>query len=256
MTFADIRTRVLTRIEVDAADAAWKVAAGLAINEGLRLFAFLTLCQETYREFVLTPGVNFYHMLNEGWNDWIIPLRVRLSNDTASGTASMFDTIRGDDAMFGEQPYSGLVTTTKPKLRPATMYQMAALDSAWLNATGSPTRYGYIGMDLLFLDAKPLATGQKLLITYARSPVPLVDDEDEPEIHDADHEVLMDYGEFRLRANEGGQELKTALPKLKSFLANAKTRADQVRARSLAQGYDHLPVELRPEKRQNPMRQP
>ena len=64
-------------------------------------------------------------------------------------------------------------------------------------------------------------------------------------------------GEFRLRCNEGGQELQsTGMEKLQSFLSSAKTRGDQVRARSLAQGYDRLPVELVAEKRQNPMRKP
>lgn len=242
MTLADIRSRVLTRIEVNPADAAWKTAATFAINEGLRLFGFLSLCQEAQREFVLTPGVKFYRMLNEGWTDWIAPLRVRLSNDIADGATAEFDAVKADAAMFGEQGYSGLTVSASPKLRPATMHQMASLDSAWLNATGTPARYGCQGWDLLFLDKSPAQSGQKLLITYARNCNPLVLDEDVPELHDADHEALMDYGEFRLRCNEGGQELH--IGKLKAFLDAAKLRAAQVRARSLAQRYDKLPFEL------------
>lgn len=244
MTLDSIRTRVLTRLELDPSDAQAQSAANSAINEGQRLFAFLTLCQEATREFILTPGVSFYHMLTEGWADWLVPLRVRLSNDTDAGQDAEFDNVESDTAMFNEQAYQGLTGTNKPRLRPATLYELASQDTAWLNATGTPARYGCIGWDLLFLDKRPAQSGQKLLITYARSTVMLANDGDVPEIHDADHECLIEYGTWRMRANEGGQDLQAANPLLKDYLDNAKMRADQVRARSLAQRYDRLPFQL------------
>jgi hypothetical protein len=254
MTLKTIRDRLLTRLECDPTDLQWQAAGTAAINEGQRLFVLLSLCLEATRELVLTPGVNMHHMLTEQWTDWLVPLRVRLSNDTATGQDAKFDSMESDTGMFGEQAYPGLTTNAKPKLRPATLYQLAANDPAWINATGTPTRYGCIAWDLLFIDKKPTQSGQKLLITYARSPVPLVNDNDVPEMRDVDHECLMDYGEWRLRCNEGGQELTAAQAKLKSFLDNAKMRAQQVTARSLSLGYDRLPPELRPESRQNPLK--
>ena len=254
VTHADIRGRILTRIEADPTDPLWQAAATAAINEGQRLFSFLSLALENTREFVLTPGASIYRMLAEGWNDWLVPLRVRLSNDTFAGATAEFDAQQADIAMFNEQSYAGLIASPVPKLRPATLYQLTAQDPGWLNATGTPTRYGMEGWDLLFLDRKPTQEGQKLLITYARSPVPLVLDADEPEILDADHQALIQYGEWRLRCNEGGQELANAAGLLKSFLTTAKQRADQVRARSMSQSYDRVPVELKPELRQNPRR--
>lgn len=241
---ADIRARVLTRLQVSTTDPAWTVPATSAINEGLRLFAFLTLCLENTREFVLTPGVKFYRMLAEGWTDWLVPLRVRLSNDTAGGVTSEFDNVEGDQGMFNEQGSSGLTRTSAPKLKPATMYQMAALNSSWITAEGTPGGYGCLGWDLLFLDRSPTQEGQQLLITYARSSIDLVADGDVPEIPDADHEALILYGTARMRANEGGQELQAANALLKGYLDAAAQRAAQVRARSLAQRYDRQPFEL------------
>src|SRR5512139_3322021 len=108
MTHAEIRERVLTRLEVSPTDAAWKSAATSAINEGQRLFAFLTLSLEAQRPLVLTPGTKFYRMLAEGWTDWLVPLRVRLSNDATAGVTARFDGVQGDEGMFNEQAYSGL----------------------------------------------------------------------------------------------------------------------------------------------------
>jgi hypothetical protein len=234
----------LTRLEVSTTDAAWQAAATAAINEGQRLYSLLTLSQETTREFVLTPGVKFYRMLTEGWTHWLVPLRVRLSNDTATGNTNEFDTQDNDAAMFNEQAYSGLTSTTAPKLKPATAYQMAALSNTWISDTGTPSRYGCLGWDLLFLDRSPTQEGQKLLITYARSTVTLVLDADVPEIPEADHSALISYATFRLRCNEGGQELQAAMPMLTNFTDLCKMRADEVRARSKACGYDRLPPEL------------
>lgn len=244
MTLSDIRGRVCARLEWDPNDSTAKTLATFAINEGQRLFAFLTLSLEAQRPFVLTPGKNQYRMLDEGWADWLVPLRVRISNDTDAGADMILDSQEADTAMLNEQASPGLTVTSNPKLRAASIYEMAAQDDAWLNTTGTPTEYDVIGWDLLLLNKQPTIVGQKLLITFARSSVALVNDGDVPEIHNADHECLIDFGEWRLRANEGGQELASATPRLKSYLDNAKMRANQVRARSLGQRYDRQPFEL------------
>lgn len=241
MTFGDIRTRVLTRLQVSTTDAAWTGPAGSAINEGQRLFAFLTLCLESSRTFILTPGTKFYHMFLEGWTDWIVPLRVRFPPANTDQTA-LFDAVRFDDAMFNAQA-PGLVPAPS-KLKPTSITQMAALDAGWIQTQGTPDRYGCLGWDLMFFNKATTEDAIKLWITYARSPVTLVNDADVPEIPDADHEALIDYGTARMRANEGGQELSAGLQMFKAFLDAASRRAEQVRARSLAQRYDRQPVEL------------
>lgn len=244
MQYTDIRGRVISRLEWSATDPTAKAIAGAAVNEGQRLFCFLTLSLEAQRPFTLTPGVAFYHMLNEGWSDWIVPLRVGISNDISSGTDSRFDEPEADTSQFNDQAQSGLVTTTNPKLRPASLWDMAAENDAFLNATGTPTMYGCLGWDLMHYNKATTAIGQKVNITYARSCLPLVNDSDVPEIHDADHECLIEYGTWRVRINEGGQELISAKPLFQAFLDNAKQRANEVRARSLSLRYDRQPFEL------------
>src|ERR1700684_2558813 len=98
MDLSDIRTRILTRMELDPTDPLWQFVADAAINEGLRIFSFLTLCLEATRQFVLTPGNQFYSMLAV-WPDWLMPLRVRISNDISTGNTAEFDFQQGDSAM-------------------------------------------------------------------------------------------------------------------------------------------------------------
>jgi len=223
-------------MEADPSNLAWQAAATSAINEGQRLFAFLTLTLEATRPLDLTPGITFYHMLDLGWDDWIVPLRVRLVTPQSDSTDAALPGGVGGDAVVPDQP--AVIDTLKTKLRPTTLNQMAAEDAAAENM-----RYGVAGWDLFFLNLQPTA-GQQALITYARSPVDLVGDNAVPEIHDADHECLIDYGEGRLRMNQGGQEMTTGSALIKGFLEDAKERGEQVRVRSLAQGYDHQPAEL------------
>lgn len=244
MILSDIRGRIFSRLEWSTSDPQAVAAGNAAINEGQRLLAFLTLSLETTRQFRLTPGVSFYRMLDQGWADWLVPLRVRLSNDTTVGVDNEFDTQEADTAMFDQQQNPSLVTTAAPKLRPSSLYEMAAEDSGFLYTQGTPSEYGCIGWDLLFLNRRPTLQGQTLLITYGRSSSPLVNDGDVPEIHGSDHNALIEYGEWRLRCNEGGQELQSASPALTAFLDIAASRAKQVRARSLAQRYDRQPFEL------------
>ncbi len=242
MILSDIRTRALDRIEVDPTDPAWQFAATAAINEGQRIFAFLTLTLEATRPFILTPGNQFYSMLPV-WPDWIVPLRVRISNNVAATAGATFDAPQGNTAMFNQQAYSALVATATPKLRPESLFEMEMADAGFLNIAGTPTRYGCIGADLLYLNRNPSLQGINLLIHYARMPVPLVLDNDVPEILDADHEALISYAIPRLRANEGGMELKNATPLSAEFLAYVKTRADDVRDRSNKAGLDNVPPE-------------
>lgn len=240
-----MRARVLLALDESASAPTYYTAKSVdwALNEAQRFFALLTLCLEATRPFVLTPGARFYKMLPE-WPDWIAPLRVRLSNDLAAGLTAEYDAVGGDQAMYNEQQYAGLAASAAPKLTPSTLTEMAAADAGWLSATGYPDRYTCLGFDLVALNRAPAIAGVKLLITYARSPVAMVEDTDVPEITEGDHLALVDGAVPLMRLKDGGQELAAALPLLGRFLEAAKQRALQVRARSLAQRYDKLPLEL------------
>lgn len=208
MQLSDLRTRVLQRIEVDPTDALWQFAATAALNEGQRIFAFLTLCLEVTRMLPLTSGVSFYNLLAT-WADFIVPLRVKLAT----------------------------------KLRAESLFEMAMADPSFLSTTGTPTRYGCIGADLLYLNKRPGA-GLTLSVTFARMPALLALDTDVPDILEADHEALIAYAIPRLRANEGGLELKNSAPLFASFVDYVKTRAADVRDRSNRAGLDNLPHEI------------
>jgi hypothetical protein len=244
LTFDSIRSRVISRLEWGATDATAKSLAGAAINEGQRIFCFLTLCLEATRPLILTPGKAFYRMYTEKWDDWLVPLRLNLSSDTSGGADTQFGNPELGAAMPNQQLTPGLVAPTSPKLRAASLYEMAAASDTFVTDSGTPSMYGCIGWDLLFFNSRPTIVGQKVNTTYARSSVAMVNDGDIPEMHDADHEALIGYGVWRLRANEGGQELQSANSLMKEYLDCAKQRANQVRARALAQRYDRQPFEL------------
>jgi hypothetical protein len=244
MTFSNLQQRLAARLGEGPGALVYYSAAnqGEALNEIQRLFVLLTLCLESIRTLILSPGNRFYHMLE--WPDWLLPLRVSLSQDTTAGQTALYDAVLYDTAMYNEEAYPGLVASTAPKLRPASLAELSALNAAWLSATGNPERYGLLGLDLLFLDRAPIVPGTKLLITYARSPVAMSGDNDVPEIPEGDHLALIDGAEVLLRLTEGGQELADAMPAFDRFLAAVKLRADDVRKRSVARGYDHSPPEL------------
>jgi len=179
-----------------------------AINEAQRLFCLLTLALETTASW--TPAVTFTHMLTV-FSDWIAPLRIA----TAAGA----------------------------KIRPVKLIDLAALDPAWPSASGAIERYNFSGVDLVAV--YPTA-GTALSVTYARSPLPLVGDSDEPEIPAQYDPVLIKYAIYRCRQGEGAQELEKVLPYYKAFLDAAEQYAGFVVQRQMDRGlrYDTLPFEL------------
>ena len=213
MTAGDMSNRILERLdEIDpgstAPSAVYYGAGGevmAALNEAQRFFVLLTLCLETTAAFS-TASV-FQNMLGT-FPDWLVPLRVSLPNGT--------------------------------RVRPARLAELDALDSGWQSANGVPARYGALGFDFFFL----YGTQGTVNITYARAPVPMVLATDAPEIPEQHHPDLVDYGVYRLRAKEGGQEFAKGLVYFNRFLDGAQKYGEFVRARNIGTGYDTLPFEL------------
>jgi hypothetical protein len=182
-----------------------------AVNEGLRLFATLTLCIEKTAAWAVTPAQTFQHMMLI-FADWLAPLRIS--------------------------------TATGAKVRPARLSELWALDSAWVASPGPPTRYASMGFDLVALYQQPAAGGTVLTCQYAACPPPLVNAGDVPAIPLEYHEQLVKYGIYRCRQPEGSEPLESVLPLLEEFLAAAQDYAEFVRARNVGAGYDTLPMEL------------
>jgi hypothetical protein len=216
MTLAELEQRTLERLgETSAAGTYYSSTfVKAALNEGQRLFAFLTLCLETTGSLPLTANTAWYEPLAT-FNDWIVPLRVRLSG--TGGT----------------------------KLEPYRLERLDALSPNWQSESGPPRRYASCGPNLVAIHPSPTTGGATLDVTYARSPVPLVGSGQTPEIPTAYHPSLIKYALPRLRASEGAEEWRKNLPDLLEFWRDAKKLAMYVRTRNLTARYDCLPPEER-----------
>jgi hypothetical protein len=185
-----------------------------ALNEAQRFFCLLTIGLEKTVSWPAAAATTFFHMLttNAGlFADWIVPLRI--------------------------------TTTGGAKVRPSRLDGLTSLDSQWVTSAGNPYRYVHVGADLLGLYQQP-AGGATLNVTYARAPAALAADSDVPEIPAEYHPSLVDYGIYRCRQSEGGDEFAKAMPLLNGFLDAAQKYADYVRARNKGFLYDSQPFEL------------
>ena len=211
MTGATLIDRTLKRLDQDPAQPVYFTRAEVldALNEGQRIFAFLTLCLEGMATFPLTAGVAFYSMLAT-YADWLLPLRV----------------VRASD---GE------------KVMPASLVELDALDDAWTSATSPASHYGCLGFDLFFVRG----TQGSVTITYARMPAAIADSAvSSAEIPDAYQPALIDYAISRVRLKQGGQEFSKTLPNLKRFLDAVAACAKDVMARFARADNDRKPFEL------------
>ena len=185
-----------------------------ALNEAHRFFVLLTLGLETTAAWTIPPQTSLtaYHMLGT-FPDWIVPLRV--------------------------------TTSTGAKVRPARLEDLAGLDSGWMatTTTADPTRYVALGADLVVPYPLPL-NGSTLQVTYARAGLPLANDADVPETPAEYHPAYVEYGVYRLRQVEGGQEFQKVLPELGAYLKAAQQYAAYVRSRNMGSRYDKIPFEL------------
>lgn len=244
ITLAQYQARIWPRLGDGTGN--WWTAAELtnALNWAQRLFVLLTLCIEDQREWTLTPGSQHYHMLLDPlFPDWLFPLRIRLSNNPSTGTNSEPGVPEPDLPMPDDQIVAPPPRSNMPKLFPSRMADFDSLNDAWRTTTAFPTRYAHLGADLLVLNANA-PSALSLLVTFARIPIDMELPTDTPEIPDVDQPVLADLAIVFLRLKDGGQELAKAQALLDRFIAAAKRRSDQVRARSIAEQYDTVPFEV------------
>jgi hypothetical protein len=214
VTAADLKHRILTRLDEDGAGYYSAAEALAAANEGQRLFVLLTLCNEVTAALGLTAAQPWYKMLTF-LPDWLLPLRIRVAG--AGGG----------------------------KLAPCRLADLDALNLSWQLEPGTPQRYAHLGFDFLAIHPQPATSALSVNATYARSPVDMTRDADVPDMPEEYHPALPDYAIPRMRAKEGGVEFTKSLVYFDRFLAAADKLATYVRERNKAQGYDRGPYELK-----------
>lgn len=244
MTLAELKARTLARVAEAGAPVAHTAAEVTdALNEGLRLFALLTLCVERRGFLPLDGGVAWYRLFDY-FSDWLLPLRVRVETTVSGAALGLWDSELWDAATF-DQAATTLAGTTL--VRPARVFELDARNPSWQTDQRNPVeRYGTCGAELLFVWPQPAASAiARLWITYAAVPAELVLDGDIPEIPERYHSDLIDFAVCTLALKDGAQELERALPQLAKFLAAAETLAEVVRGRNRANRYDAEPFELK-----------
>jgi hypothetical protein len=259
MQLSDLQARIYRRLGENPASPQWWTVqeATNALNWAQRLFVLLTLCIEDQREWTLTPGVQHYHMLLDPmFPDWLMPLRVRLSNNLSMQASADPDDPQGDTAMPNAQLIQVPPKSSMPKLFPSRMIDFDSLSQTWRTDVGTPTRYAHLGADLMVFNTStavpadpgngtlPPANAISLLLTFARVPNDMILPTDTPEIPDVDQPALADFAIVLMRLKDGGQEMGKAQALLQRFASAAKRRSDQVRARSIAEQYDNVPFEV------------
>jgi hypothetical protein len=179
-----------------------------AINEGQQLAVLLTLCLEITADFPLTTAC--WYLPRPVLTDLIVPLRFTLAG---------------------------------VRLRPSTLANLEAQNSAWQATAGTPARYAMLGVNLLAVT--PQQTGNATAsMTYAQAAAWLVNDTDVPAIPEAYHHSLVDYGVYKVRLKEGAQGLERGLKRFKLFLDDMGKLGDYVRGRAVAARYDTEPYEM------------
>jgi hypothetical protein len=215
MNVGAIKARVWQRLDDTNPGTHYGATSVLdAINEGQRLWCLLTLALEKTFTFNLTGGQAEYTNLRTlaGSTSYLLPLRLA-------------------------------ITSTGARIRPTTVHELDGRDENWLSRAGTPTRYATRGFDYLAVYPQPAGVTGVTMICAAE-PTVLTADGNTPEIPEEHHPDLVDWCEYRLRKQEGGQEFEKSLPHLDRFLEGAKKYGSFMRARSLSQAYDRGPFDL------------
>jgi hypothetical protein len=206
----EISDRICQRLDDDPTSPASFTAAEVlaAINEGQELASLLTLCIERVATLAI-PGVSPFFQIRGTLPDFLVPLRLSIAG---------------------------------VRIRPATLANLDAQDAAWQATPGTPTRYLALGCNLLGVTPQP-ATWMDSELIYAAAPHALLSGST-PEMPEAYHQSLIDYGCYRVKLKEGGQGLQRGLAYFHRYLDDMTRLGDFVRAKSRAANNDTLPFEL------------
>lgn len=209
MTLAALETLILRKLN-DPGGVSYPGAPG-AVNEAQRLFVLLTLCLETSATFPLVASQVNYNVLAT-LPDFLLPRRIYNSQGQ--------------------------------RLRPCSIAELEALDSAWQSTQGLPTRYVLRGLDWLAIYPQPEAA-DTLAISYACCPPSVVNSSDTPSIRTQSQYALVNFSAWALRQYQGGQEFAKFADFLQEFLGEAKKVSALVRDRNADSGFETTgPFEL------------
>lgn len=215
MTTAQLIARTFERLQETTASARHYGAAEVlqALNWAQQMFVFLALPLEARGTLALTANQTFFDPTGT-FTDYIAPLRIRITG-------------------LGGQ-----------RLDPATVGELRGLSTTWRADTGVPLRYLQLGAALFAIHPHPSAGGTSIEVTYAKSPA-VMTDASTPEIPLESHPALIDGAIVIVRAKEGGAEFENVKVNLTRYFDEIERAGNHVRARSIAEGYDTLPFELK-----------
>lgn len=124
------------------------------------------------------------------------------------------------------------------RLRTIDFAKLGARDEQWPAATGTPTHYRLGGISNLTL--YPPA-GAAVTLEYAAEPTTAAGDT--IQVPDEDLRAIENWTVACARWKQGGQELAKEMYRMQAFWMALRRRAELVRRRCLAAGYDSVPPE-------------
>ena len=213
MILSDMRTQVARRCDEDQNQSnRWYTDAVLnaAINDGLTVYASLTLCVESTFSFNTTQGLPWYD-LQQIQPGFLVPLRVW----TADG-----------------------------QLQKRSLVGFASKQNAWRNWNNPAESYCLIGANLMGLYPPPDGVNT-INCTAAVLPTTLSFDAASPNIPTDDHQALVEFAIWFVRiAREGFWEQKA----IARFFDIVSRRITLVRERAKAERFLFMPPELSKDK--------
>jgi hypothetical protein len=124
------------------------------------------------------------------------------------------------------------------RLRTIDFAELGARDEQWPLATGTPTHYRLGGISNLTLYPP---TGVALTFEYAAEPTTAAGDT--IQVPDEDLRPIENWTIACSRWKQGGQELAKEMYRMQTFVMAMRRRAELVRRRGLAAGFDSVPPE-------------
>jgi len=166
MTRGELRTRILNSLnDSTTSPVFWSVAQmNTVIQEGL----------ETMSEEAEAVKRTTYVGLQEG---------------------CLYYSMRGiaQDCMLPTRVYN---EANNRRLVPTSVDELDSIHYTWGTVPGDPLYWFPMGWEWFGIWPSPAASGGRLRVDYLAWPRELLDDDDEPELYDADHEALVLYGNY------------------------------------------------------------
>lgn len=109
------------------------------------------------------------------------------------GTTYYFTQGLATDMMI---PYRLWTPDNNKRLHACSIHELDEFSDTWTQTTGDPEAWFPVSWDIFGIFPYPAAAGGILRVDYFAWPRELLDDTDEPELPEASHEAIADYGVY------------------------------------------------------------